>query len=239
MMPDANHQGEGSKAAGRNDASGDGNQRAGHDGRKDAIVLKYLELARTELLERIKFGYQTLIVYAGGVGAVAAWAYPSQQTSSSNDLHTFAANSRLEPVSVIIAFLAAVTTWIIHHNEYMVNALARYQVDSLSAYLMTVLPEARPWELSAELQVDTPKYVFRDLWTQGSLVVLPAFLGCLLQLIVVLNSCISPIWLVVASGLTAVAFVLSQATVRGRQQLRREMEAKMRLLPPATSALPR
>ena len=42
---------------------------------KDAntIALKYLELARSEILERIKVGYQILTAYAGAVGALGAW----------------------------------------------------------------------------------------------------------------------------------------------------------------------
>ncbi|MGA2902665.1 MAG: hypothetical protein ABSD98_02460 [Candidatus Korobacteraceae bacterium] len=51
-----------------------------HEPRKDDIALKYLELARAEILERIKLRYQILIAYAGAVGAVALWAYPNQLT---------------------------------------------------------------------------------------------------------------------------------------------------------------
>ena len=123
---------------------------------------QHLELSRAELLERIRFGYQTLIVYAGGVGAIALWAHPSQLAPASVQvslLHPWSANARLVPIGVIVAFLAAVTEWVMHQNEHIVSLLAPYQSQTLAKHLIAALPEGPLWELSPQLKRDNPKYV--------------------------------------------------------------------------------
>ena len=197
--------------------------------RQDTVALKYLELARAELLERIKFGYQVLIVYAGGVGAIALWAYPSQTPPSvaqNGVAHPWSANARLVPIGVLVAFLAVVANWIIHHNEHMVNALARYQSGSLAEHLQRSLPDVSMWECSQELKADSTSHVLWDLGTQSALVVFPALVGSALQWpLRDQHNWVSWTWLGVAWFLTAIAILLSVLTVRGRRELRREAAA--------------
>jgi len=191
--------------------------------RKDAIALKYLELARAELLERIKVSYQTLIVYAGAVGAVAAWAYPNQVAQGgSGSINAWSANPRLVPPGVIVGFLAVVANWVIHHNEHIVNALARYQIYTLAKHLHdAAFPELNLWERSRPLQADNRIRVRWDFGIRSALVSLPAFIGSVLQSLDQQN-CESWIWLALAWILTFVSVLLGILTVRARQRLRDE-----------------
>ena len=54
--------------------------------KKVDVALKYLELARAEILYRVKSTNDTLIVYAGAVGAIAAWVYKSYHDQQEGSL---------------------------------------------------------------------------------------------------------------------------------------------------------
>jgi len=193
--------------------------------RQDPIALKYLELARAEILERIKLRYQILIAYAGAVGAVALWAYPNPVASTPGGAvaDTSVRDARLVLAGVVVAFLAVVANWIFYHNERMVNGLAEYQAGELAQHLH-FSSGVKPWELSDELgDTDPQKHVFWDIWAQGALVVAPAVIGWVPQW-TVQNSHI-PMWVIWISRiasivLTWVAFFLADTTYRGRKKLR-------------------
>jgi len=196
---------------------------------QDGIALKYLELARAEILERIKLRYQILIAYAGAVGAVALWAYPNPAASTPGNTvaDTSVRDARLVLTGVVVAFLAVVANWIIYHNEHMVNGLAKYQAGELGRHLH-FSSGVKPWELSDELgDTDPQKHVFWDIWAQGALVVAPAVVGWVPQW-TVQNSHI-PMWVIWISRiasivLTGVAFLLADTTYRGRKKLRARLK---------------
>jgi len=197
--------------------------------RQDTIALRYLELARAEILERIKLRYQILIAYAGAVGAVALWAYPNQLASTSGGAGVDASvvNARLVPAGVVVAFLAVVANWINHNNERVVNGLAKYQGGELARQLHFP-PGVKPWELSDELKATDPKeHVRWDVLTQGLLVPAPAVVACV-PLWAAQHSNI-PAWViwttrVAAIVLTGVASLLGYLTFHERKKLRDELK---------------
>lgn len=192
------------------------------DSRKDAIALKYLELARNEILERIKIGYQILTAYAAGIGAIAVWAYPAVPAGNNG-----AGNAALKgvPVGVIVAFLAVVASWIIYHNEYVVNALAEYQSEALAEHFVRVLPAVPMWERSPQLvTADDPTHASGDSLMVGTLVVCPAIVALFVQWSQqTQHNRWSCGWLMVGALLTLVSMALWIRTVKGRQNLRRKL----------------
>jgi hypothetical protein len=116
------------------------------------VALKYLELARAEILYRVKSSNDTLIVYAGAVGAIAAWAYKSYHDAQPGSLPNGPALSippSLLSAGLVVSFLALVASWIVFHNERMVKSLAEYQRDELSSHLDAA--GSKPWECSLSL----------------------------------------------------------------------------------------
>jgi hypothetical protein len=197
-------------------------------GRQDQIALKYLDLARAEILDRMKASNQTLIVYVGGVGAIVGWMY--QATIASKD-H---ANMRtlVFPTGVIVAFLALAATWIIFHNERMVNALARYQKTVLAPYFKSVAPGMIAWESSDALHdTDDRLAIAATIIVQAILVIGPSFvfLGTMLYFYIV-HPVASPRpqvllerWAIrLAACLTFLAIIFTGFTIWHRQKLRNE-----------------
>lgn len=174
----------------------------------NAIALKYLELARNEILERIKVRYQTLTAYAGAVGAIGAWVYSKGPSVAG------------EGGLVVIAFLAVAASSILCDNEQVINALARYQLYALSKHFKPALPKIPLWELSEELGASFDKVVGGSLhnWIQASVVVLPAAIAS--YLLQSLHAAWT--WDVLAWSCTFFAFILSLMTPLERRGLRRE-----------------
>ncbi len=106
------------------------------------LALKYMDLARAEILARIKSSNDTLIVYAGALGAIAAWLYKPEN-------HTAATLSR---TGLIVGFLSLAASWIVYHNEKMVVALACYQKEMLAPVLDALHLGLKSWETSDTLK---------------------------------------------------------------------------------------
>jgi hypothetical protein len=128
------------------------------DEKKVDVALKYLELARAEILYRVKSSNDTLIVYAGAVGAISAWVYKSyhdlQPGSLPNDPALSIPPSTLS-AGLVVSFLALVASWIVFHNERMVASLAKYQRDELHSDLRVT--GSTPWERSRSLGLGDPR----------------------------------------------------------------------------------
>lgn len=116
------------------------------------IALKYLEMARSEISEKVQFVNKTLGAYLLGVSAITSWFYQSvYQPSSSEKLVAVTAaekSSAAIGLALILSYLALGVIWIIYHNESMVTALAYYQRDELFAALKDGPPM---WEQSNSL----------------------------------------------------------------------------------------
>jgi len=116
------------------------------------IALKYLDLARGEILEKARFTNQTLGAYLLGSSALASWFYQTiykpaaPPLPSATDAEKAAAAVGL---ALMLSYLAVAVNWIIHHNERIIAALALYQrVD-----LYSVLGDRPPmWERSSSLE---------------------------------------------------------------------------------------
>jgi MFS family permease len=120
------------------------------------LKLKYLELARDEILYRIKSANDTLIIYSGAIGAIAAWfskLYTDlpQPRQISPDLDFV-----LFRIGVLVSFLSLCASWIINHNERMVHALAKYQREELG---LNAPSQPLLWESSKSLQKGDPQFV--------------------------------------------------------------------------------
>ncbi len=115
------------------------------------VALKYLELARGEILEKAKVVNQTLGAYLAGSAALASWFYQAvykpvgEGVSAATDAEKAAATIGL---AVLLSYLSVAVNWIIYHNERIIAALALYQRDSLSLVLADDPPM---WERSAAL----------------------------------------------------------------------------------------
>jgi hypothetical protein len=155
------------------------------DDKRADIALKYLDLARAEILYRVKSSNDTLVVFAGATGAIAAWLYktPCNPTAASGLCAADSIDNRLLfPAGCVLAFLSLAASWIISHNERMVCALAEYQRVELGTFLNQANIGFASWELSASL----PKEDSRRLSTFTSaiyalLIVGPSVLACCLM----------------------------------------------------------
>jgi hypothetical protein len=107
------------------------------------VALRYLDLARGELLERIRFANQLVPAYLGVVSAVAGWLY----SANKEDPHRI-----FMPVAMMAAFLGFAAIWLLHDNELMVGLLAEYQVQTLGPVLREAAPRVRLWEASEGLK---------------------------------------------------------------------------------------
>ena len=150
------------------------------DDKKVDVAVKYLELARAEILYRVKSSNDTLIVYAGAVGAISAWLYKSfhdvQPGSATNDI---ALSFPPLPLSagLVVSFLALTASWIVFHNEKMVFALAKYQREELNKNLRET--GIISWECSKSLHEGDPRLlsVFTSM-VYALLVVGPGATAC-------------------------------------------------------------
>jgi hypothetical protein len=121
--------------------------------KKVDVALKYLELARAEILYRVKSSNDTLTVYAGAVGAISAWVYKSYHDLQPGNLSNDPGLS-IPPLTLsaglVVSFLALVASWIVFHNERMIASLAKYQRDELNSQLRAA--GSTPWECSISLR---------------------------------------------------------------------------------------
>jgi hypothetical protein len=124
--------------------------------RHDA-ALKYLDLARAEILERVGFVNKTLAAYVAGSAAIFSWFFQYLSRSQIAQESSYASLG----MAVVFSYLALCVNWIIHHNERMISALAFYQQDELSEVLI-----ATPvmWEKSQSLARHDGK-----LWSVGTI----------------------------------------------------------------------
>jgi hypothetical protein len=94
---------------------------------ENAIALKYLELSRAEILERLKLSNQFLIVYLGGISALLGWLFTANGPG-------LVLQNVLPAVATGLSFLAFSLSWILSENERMVELLARYQIEQLGKW---------------------------------------------------------------------------------------------------------
>jgi len=122
------------------------------DDGKAALGLKYLELARGEILERTKFVNQTLGSYLLGTAALASWFYQAVYKPAEQGALAPAGLKQASAAvgfALMLSYLSLAVNWIIHHNERIVAALARFQRDNLSSVLGDDPPM---WERSDALK---------------------------------------------------------------------------------------
>jgi hypothetical protein len=112
------------------------------------IALKYLELARAEILERLKLSNQFLIVYLGGISALLGWFYTAKDSTA----HHFQPQYVLPVVAGVVSFLAFSLSWVLSENEMMIELLATYQRQELRP----ILPWPPMWEGSQVLATEKP-----------------------------------------------------------------------------------
>jgi hypothetical protein len=199
------------------------------DARRDQVALKYLDIARAEILDRMKVSNQTLIVYVGGVGAIAGWMYQATIGSKEHaNMRTLAF-----PTGVVVAFLALAATWIIFHNERMVNALARYQKKDLAPYFKSVAPRMVPWESSDALH-DTDKglAIVMTIVVQAILVIGPSLVSLGTMLYFIAHPSALPLpaletrleWpcIVLTASFTGLDILFTGLTIWQRHKLRKE-----------------
>ena len=112
------------------------------------IALKYLEIARAEILERLKLSNQFLIAYLGGISILLGWFFAARDTAN----HGMLPQQVLPAVAAVVSFLAFSLTWVLSENERMIELLARYQRDQL----VQSLPSPPMWEGSLVLSLEKP-----------------------------------------------------------------------------------
>ena len=119
--------------------------------RECTIALKYLEIARSEILERLKLSNQFLIVYLGGISALLGWIFATRASSTDGivPLHV------LPAVATGLSFLAFSLTWVLNENEDMIERLAKYQTQELGKVLRRY-SSSPMWENSKFLRGEQP-----------------------------------------------------------------------------------
>jgi hypothetical protein len=195
--------------------------------KKVDVALKYLELARAEILYRVKSTNDTLIVYAGAVGAIAAWVYKSYHDPQPGSLPNGPALS-IPPstlsAGLVVSFLALVASWIVFHNERMVTSLAKYQRDELNSDLDAA--GSTPWERSVSLSSGDPRLL--SLVTSvvyGAMVVGPSVVA-LYEMWSDRGSFPSPgLYLVMSAIMSFCALVFMIMMVVDRYQLRERVDS--------------
>ena len=154
------------------------------DERVDVIALKYLEMARDEILERMRYSNQLILFYVGAVSAFLGWVYTSSSAKMAaaqpataqvaGQASLQAANQPpgfpfpvhlLVPVALVVAFLALAGSWILHENEYMIEKLAEYQKRHLVRHFRLVAKDLQMWECSDELTNSGLGHVFMGSMT--------------------------------------------------------------------------
>ena len=120
-------------------------------GQDNTIALKYLELSRAEILERLKLSNQFLIVYLGGVSALLGWLFTAKDPTRNG----IVLQDGLPAVAAGLSFLAFSLSWILSENEKMIEFLAKYQIEQLGKWLhlSSTLPL---WEESPQLKEERP-----------------------------------------------------------------------------------
>jgi hypothetical protein len=118
------------------------------DNDKTEIALKYLELARAEILEKGRFINQTLGAYLLGSSALASWFYQSAYKPATPTTDAEKASAAIG-LALMLSYLALGVNWIIHHNERIVTALALYQRKDLCSVLGD---DPLMWEKSSSLE---------------------------------------------------------------------------------------
>jgi hypothetical protein len=118
---------------------------------ENAIGLKYLELSRAEILERLKLSNQFLIVYLGGISALVGWLFTAKDPTKEG----IVPQNVLPAVATGLSFLAFSLSWILSENERMVELLAKYQIVELGKcfHRSSSLPL---WEESLLLKQERP-----------------------------------------------------------------------------------
>ena len=119
--------------------------------RVDAIALKYLELSRAEILERLKLSNQFLIVYLGGISALLGWLFTAKDLTSGG----IVPQNVLPAVAAGFSFLAFSVSWILSENEGMIELHAKYQIEQLGKWLHQV-SSLILWEETGRLKSERP-----------------------------------------------------------------------------------
>jgi predicted permease len=150
---------------------------------KAEVALKYLDLARGEILERTKFVNQTLGSYLLGSAALASWFFQTVYKPVGESV-SFASGPAKAPAAIgfalMIAYLALAANWIIHHNERIVAALARYQSENLSPILKDDPPM---WERSDALKIgDSRTDALRTVFVEELIVLSPPVVALIFAL---------------------------------------------------------
>jgi hypothetical protein len=115
------------------------------------IALKYLELSRAEILERLKLSNQFLIVYLGGVSALLGWLFTAKDPSRDG----IVLQNVLPAVATGLSFLAFSLSWILSENEKMIEFHAKYQIEQLGKWLHRS-SSVPLWEESPRLKEERP-----------------------------------------------------------------------------------
>ncbi|HEX4320802.1 MAG TPA: hypothetical protein VHZ52_07865 [Acidobacteriaceae bacterium] len=119
--------------------------------RVDAIALKYLELSRAEILERLKLSNQFLIVYLGGISALLGWLFTAKDPMAGG----IVPQNVLPAVAAGFSFLACSVSWILSENEAMIELHAKYQMEQLGKWLYQV-SSLLLWEETSHLRNERP-----------------------------------------------------------------------------------
>ena len=194
---------------------------------KREVALKYLELARSEIQDKINFVNTTLGGYLIGTSAIAAWFY--QIYKPADELSAAAMPLHEQRVAVgltiIFSYLALGVSWIINHNERMVTALALYQRNDL----LPILGEEPPmWESSScLLERDNPRRAVTMIAVQQMIIVAPPI--SVLVFVCARLAALPPSLLAatgVAAAATALVIVIAISTAVDRWRARRHKRAE-------------
>jgi hypothetical protein len=177
------------------------------------IALKYLELARAEILERLKLSNQFLIVYLGGISALLGWFYTAKDSTA----HHVPPQYVLPVVAGVVSFLAFSLSWVLSENEKMVELLATYQKQQLRP----ILPWPPMWEGSRVLGKEKPHlgamFVHALIINAPNIVLIGAYLLLPAQLL----GCLRWITIAPALALSLFSILISFNMIRRRAEHRR------------------
>jgi hypothetical protein len=188
------------------------------------VALKYFDFARAEILNRTKSSNDTLIVYAGAVGAILAWLYKASVDAPNCSQSVLLVRADLFfPTMVVISFLSLVASWIIYQNEAMISALAKYQKNILAKSVKGECEKCpQTWEDSDELlAADGRLFTFWSTVVYALLVVGPSILGFFEMWSLRHTVPHSMRFILIASVTTIVAVVMMCRLIRERWILRK------------------
>lgn len=188
------------------------------------LALKYMEMARAEILDKVGFVNKTLGGYLLGTSAIASWFYQIYKPAPEVGAAAVPGHEELIAVglAVVLSYLALGVSWIINHNERMVTALALYQRYDL----LPVLGETPPmWEASKFLQKrDNKRRAVTMICIQQMIILTPP-ISSLVFVFLKLQKLSSPLFafaLLAAAATSAVLFIAFN-TARDRYCARTEM----------------